>query len=120
MASNYPGWPFVQGGYWSVAGGTSAASPALASAFAIIDSRLRARHQPPLGPVNGLLYYLHQTDPAAFYDVVSGNNTYSSKVPGYRARRGYDLASGLGAPQFAQIAQRIPPVGGLRAGSGLG
>jgi subtilase family serine protease len=113
VASNFPGWPSVMGGTWLVVGGTSAASPAIASEFALIDARLRTRHQPPLGPVNGLLYYLHRADPDTFYDVTSGNNRYSRKVPGYRAHPGYDLATGLGVPEPAQIAREIPPAGGL-------
>ena len=120
VASNFPGWPSVMGGTWLVVGGTSAAAPAIASAFAIIDGRLRAHHQAPLGPVNGLLYYLHRADPTAFYDVTSGDNTYRRKVPGYRAHAGYDLATGLGVAEPAQIARSVPPVGGLTAiGSGV-
>ena len=113
VASNFPGWPSVMGGTWLVVGGTSAASPAMASAFALIDGRLRAAHQPPLGPVDGLLYYLHRVDPTAFYDVTSGNNTYSHKVPGHRAHPGYDLATGLGVAEPGQIARSVPPVGGI-------
>jgi kumamolisin len=113
VASNFPGWPSVMGGHWLVVGGTSAASPAMAGAFAVIDGRLRAQHRPPLGPVNGLLYYLHRVDPTAFYDVTSGDNTYSPKVPGYRARPGYDLATGLGVAEPSQVARAVPPVGGI-------
>jgi len=29
-------------------------------------------------------------------------------VRGFRARRGYDLASGLGVPQFAALAAKLP------------
>jgi len=43
------------------------------------------------------------------YDIVSGSNRYDRKVPGHRARRGYDLASGLGVPRFARIALELPP-----------
>jgi subtilase family serine protease len=113
VASNFPGWPSVMGGTWLVVGGTSAATPAVASEFALIDARLGTRRQSPLGPVNGLLYYLHQADPSSFYDVTSGNNRYSRKVPGYPAHRGYDLATGLGVPEPAQIAREVPPAGGL-------
>jgi subtilase family serine protease len=113
VASNFPGWPSVMGDTWLVVGGTSAATPAVAAEFALINARLTARRQPPLGPVNGLLYYLRQADPDTFYDVTAGNNQYSRKVPGYRAHPGYDLATGLGVPEAAQIMREIPPVDGL-------
>jgi hypothetical protein len=39
---------------------------------------------------------------------VNGDNRWSAAAPGHRARRGYDLASGLGVPQFAQLAAALP------------
>ena len=46
--------------------------------------------------------------PCTFWDVVSGNNQYLRKVPGFQAKPGYDLASGLGVPQFAALAAALP------------
>ena len=43
-------------------------------------------------------HYLYARDRRALYDMVLGNDKY---VSGWRAHRGYDLASGLGVPQFA-------------------
>jgi hypothetical protein len=77
-------------------------------AFAVIDARERAVGRPVLGPVNGLLYYLYAHHRRALYDIVSGNNKYYPGIPGWRAHRGYDLASGLGVPQFAVIAKLLP------------
>jgi subtilase family serine protease len=120
-ASNFPAWPVVIDNQWVTDGGTSATAPLMASAFAIIDARQRAAHLSPLGPVNGLLYYLRATDPRTFYDIVSGDNRYYPSVPGWRAHRGYDLASGLGVPQFAQLARALPgPDQNIGAESGLG
>jgi kumamolisin len=110
-ASNFPGWPVVLAGHWNVDGGTSAATPLVAGAFAIIDHNLRARHRPPLGPVDGLLYWARAAAPQAFFDIVSGSNGYSRRVRAFGAHRGYDLASGLGVPQFAALPGFIPPPG---------
>lgn len=107
-ASNFPGYPVVLNNNWVADAGTSAATPLVAAAFAVIDARERALGKPSLGPVNGLLYYLYAHDRRAVYDVVSGNNKYYPKVPGWRAHRGYDLASGLGVPRFAAIAAALP------------
>jgi kumamolisin len=110
-ASILPGYPIIANSQWLMDGGTSAAAPLAAAAFSTISARLRAAGKPPLGPVNGLLYWLRRRHPNALYDIVSGNNRYKRRVPGHRARRGYDLASGLGAPRFDRIARLVPPPG---------
>jgi kumamolisin len=108
-ASTFPGWPVALGGTWLIDGGTSAAAPLVASAMAVLSADLRRRHLAAVGPANGLFYYLARRQPSAFWDVVHGNNGFFARVPGHAARRGYDLASGLGVPQFAEIARVIPP-----------
>jgi kumamolisin len=108
-ASLFPAWPVVLAGHWVTDGGTSAATPWLAGAFAVLGARQRAAGLPPLGPVNGLLYALRPANPSTFFDIVSGSNGYSRRVRADAARPGYDLASGLGVPQFAPIAASLPP-----------
>jgi subtilase family serine protease len=108
-ASSFPGWPVVLGGHWVIDGGTSAAAPLVAAAMAVLSGNLERRHLPPVGPGNGLLYDLARRHPSALWDVVHGNNGFYRRVPAHHARRGYDLASGLGVPQFAEIAHVMPP-----------
>jgi subtilase family serine protease len=108
-ASSFPGWAIVLGGHWELDGGTSAAAPLVASAMAVLSSDLERRHLPPVGPADGLFYYLAAHQPSALWDVVRGNNGFFRKVPAHFAKRGYDLASGLGVPEFAQIARVMPP-----------
>ena len=112
-ASRLPGMPIVANGGWYLGQGTSAATPLAAAAFTTISARLQARGQPPLGPVNGLLYWLHRHHSGALYDIVSGNNKLPSdpSIPGHSAHRGYDLASGLGVPNFNLITALVPPPG---------
>ncbi len=119
QASNFPGWPIVDGGNWLVDGGTSAAAPLIAAAMAAVSADLRRHHQPPIGPANGLLYYLSSRRSAALWDVVTGNNRYFPSVPGFNAKRGYDLASGVGVPQFASVVRDVPSPAPPRT-SGLG
>jgi subtilase family serine protease len=116
VASSFPGWPVVLGGHWVVDGGTSAAAPLVAAAMAVVSADLQRQHLPPVGPADGLLYYLAKCRPSAFWDVVQGNNRFFRKVPARYADPGYDLASGLGVPQFAQIAQMIPSPGASVSG----
>jgi kumamolisin len=108
-ASMLPPWPVVLAGNWVPDSGTSASAPLLASAFAVLSATQRATHRPPLGPVNGLLYWLRAHAPEALFDVVSGNNGYLRSVPGRPAEPGYDLASGLGVPRFDTLAFVLPP-----------
>ena len=115
-ASSFPGWPVVLGGHWTVDAGTSAAAPLVAAAMAVVSVDLQRQHLPPVGPADGLFYYLARCRPSAFFDVVSGNNGFFRKVPARYADPGYDLASGLGVPQFAQVAQLIPSPGAAVAG----
>jgi subtilase family serine protease len=111
VASNFPGWPVVLGGHWVTDGGTSASTPLIATAMAILSAHQRRLDRPPLGPGNGLFYRLARTSRAAFWDVTRGENTYRHGVRGYRAKRGYDLVTGLGVPQFAALARAIPAPG---------
>ena len=110
-ASMLPGYPILANGEWVLDGGTSAAAPLAAAGFTTLDARLQAAGKPPLGPVNGLVYWLLRHHPRGLYDIVSGNNQYDRHVPGYRAHRGYDLASGVGVPQFEQLAELVPAPG---------
>ncbi len=110
-ASMFPGWPVELNNHWELDGGTSASTPLTATAFALISSSQRAAGNPPLGPVDGLLYSLERTAPSAIFDIVSGSNGYR-KIPGYSARPGYDLASGVGVPQYALLPALIPPAAG--------
>ena len=86
---------------------------------AVISAELQRRHLPPIGPGNGLLYYLSSQRPTALRDVIQGNNHYLPSVPGFAAKRGYDLASGVGVLQFAATARDLPAPATRRT-SGLG
>ncbi len=120
-ASAFPGWPVSLGGNWEADAGTSASAPLVATAMAIISAEQRRDHQPPLGPANGLFYDLRSQGPKAFFDIVHGNNALVPNIPGFAAKPGYDLASGLGVPEFPWIARHLPtparvteqPVSGL-------
>jgi subtilase family serine protease len=84
---------------WTPACGTSEATPMFAGIVALADQV--AGHS--LGLVNPALYRLSAEDAPGIVDVTSGNNTVSFTqgghkytVPGFSARPGYDLASGVG------------------------
>lgn len=91
---------------WSVIGGTSASTPMWAGATALVNEYLaskfkdaRARLRAPfyLYPV-ATEYANGKFQAVPFHDVSKGNNLY------YKAAAGYDLATGLGSPDFKNIA----------------
>ena len=86
---------------WSLACGTSEATPEFAAIVAIAD-QVAGRS---LGVINATLYKLYARHAAGIVDVTSGNNTVAfypkgSKsavtVKGYSAGKGYDLVTGVG------------------------
>ena len=84
---------------WYPTCGTSEATPEFAGIVALADQV--AGH--PLGLINPRLYQLAAQHAPGLVDVTSGSNTVSFRqggalhtVPGFRALRGYDLASGVG------------------------
>jgi subtilase family serine protease len=100
---------------WSLAGGTSEATPEFAAIVALADQL--AGHR--LGLLNPRLYALSAGHAPGIVDVTSGNNTVSFRqgatgkpntVRGYPATRGYDLVTGVGtinAPAFVhELADR--------------
>jgi subtilase family serine protease len=101
---------------WYPTCGTSEATPEFAGIVALADQV--AGH--PLGLINPYLYQLSARHAPGIVDVVTGDSTVTFRqggrlhtVPGYRARPGYDLATGVGtvnAPEFvrelAQLAGR--------------
>jgi hypothetical protein len=79
-------------GGWVIGGGTSMSAPIVAGHFAATLSTMGRRHG--LGePLHPHLY----RNPAAFRDVVSGNNI------GFQATTGYDLVTGVGTPLWNRV-----------------
>jgi hypothetical protein len=126
------GGALTQTTFQNEAGGTSFAAPAFAGIMAILDERMKASVTPPnsagdgrQGLANYVLYPLaaeeqfsackssSETDPKAatpaactFHDITVGNNTPLVGYPfvtGYDATPGYDLASGLGSVDAANL-----------------
>jgi len=90
-------------GSWVVVDGTSCSSPVWAAIIALInDVRLLAGKK-PLGLVAPHLYALAASNPAAFHDIVTGNNKCTESCcakDGYEAAKGWDPVTGLGTPNY--------------------
>jgi uncharacterized protein (TIGR03437 family) len=117
-SADHDGYLIFTGGKLSVVGGTSVAAPAFAGLAALINHRLvstGAQSTPGLGNVNPGLYALAKTTPAAFHDVITGDNlvtvTCGTRLRnctpgtfGYSSGAGYDQATGLGSVDAYQLA----------------
>jgi subtilase family serine protease len=95
---------------WYPTCGTSEATPLFAGVVALAAQR--AGH--PLGLINPALYFMAEEHAPGIVDVTSGDNTVSFAqdgrrytVPGYAARPGYDLVSGVGTVDGALFVPQL-------------
>ena len=86
---------------WSRSAEPAAPTPFTAAATALVDGSQRAAGRPPIGLANGW-FYQAVSHPGAFYDITIGNNDLAN-VGCCQATVGYDLASGLGVPNWAVL-----------------
>jgi subtilase family serine protease len=86
---------------WFVVGGTSAGSPQWA-AIAALANQAAGRS---LGFLNTAIYKIAQGPNYAndFHDITVGNNQLAGTAVGFNAATGYDLASGWGTPNVANL-----------------
>ncbi|RPD63821.1 family S53 protease-like protein [Lentinus tigrinus ALCF2SS1-6] len=87
------------GGEVQPVSGTSASTPLFASMVALLNDRLIAGGQAPMGFLNPMLYSSGLT---ALDDVVQGSNP-GCGTDGFPADQGWDPVTGLGTPDFAKF-----------------
>jgi hypothetical protein len=94
---------------WGHIGGTSLAAPTWAALTALIDDSSASCRRAAVGFVNPALYKLAVSAPVDFNDITVGNNADGNSALGgkYPATKGYDLATGLGTPEAANLAQSL-------------
>lgn len=97
----------ILGQYVELVGGTSCGSPQWAGIFALTNQARANAHKAPLGAANAALYSIytnHREYSKDFHDITVGNNTLAgAPVQGYSAGKGYDLATGIGTPNVANL-----------------
>jgi subtilase family serine protease len=87
---------------WFGIGGTSLSSPLLAAVA--VDRVSYTGHR--FGNANPLLYLAYNLDPRRFFHDVTGVGHIAKNIGAYAARRGYDLATGVGTPRMAALITR--------------
>jgi subtilase family serine protease len=106
LADLVPGWPVVIDSVLQTVGGTSGSTPFTAAATAMVDGSQRHAGQPRIGLANGW-FYKAASQKGAFFDITVGNNDLAG-VDCCQATVGYDLASGLGVPNWAILPATLP------------
>jgi hypothetical protein len=94
-------------------GGTSFAAPLWAGFMALVNQQAAAIGKPPAGFINPAIYTIAAGPnySSCFYDVTTGNNTWSSSPNLFYATNGYDLCTGLGTPAGQNLINALagPP-----------
>ncbi|KAI0016302.1 subtilisin-like protein [Xylariomycetidae sp. FL0641] len=80
-------------------GGTSAAAPLFAAMLNRVNEERLAAGKATVGFVNPVLYQ----NPAAFNDIVLGDNGMCGIVNGFAAAQGWDPVTGLGTPNYPKL-----------------
>jgi kumamolisin len=94
------GYAIYYRGRWSVYGGASCAAPLWAGFTALVNQQRAADGQSPLGQANPALYAIAQSDGYSrdFHDIADDSTNLH-----YHAVAGYDLATGLGTMNGANL-----------------
>jgi len=105
-------------------GGTSLAAPLWAGLVALANQQAAANGQPPVGFANPALYAIAKSTNyhSCFHDITTGMNTNRSSPTKYWAAAGYDLCTGLGTPNGANLIPVLlaPPLENLLVTPPLG
>lgn len=118
--AEWPTYALIRNGAWELNGGTSAAAPSVAVGLASVNAALSARGLPVIvnggGPMDVHTILYGQAYASALTDVTAGDNDlfglkgssvmpgYNDAVPAWQALVGYDMASGMGVPDFTRLA----------------
>ncbi len=96
--------PSFAGANWYIVGGTSAGSPQWASIFVLVNQQRVLNSKEPIGFANSALYGLSAGQKAAdFHDITVGGNRLVGTYVGFNAVVGYDLVTGWGKPNVANL-----------------
>lgn len=105
LLAGQPGYFMVSDGSATNAEGTSASAPVLASAVLRMNAERMAAGRRPIGYLSPLLY---GPLAGAIQDVTAGNTDIFQNGYCCTAGPGYDMASGLGAPNIGSWPALIP------------
>ncbi len=94
-------------------GGTSCAAPLWAAFTALINQQAATNGAAPVGFLNPALYAIGKSPNYAycFHDITTGNNEWSGSPTKFTAVPGYDLCTGWGTPNGANLLNALLSLG---------
>jgi kumamolisin len=119
MSGGVDYYPIYTLSNWYLVGGTSAAAPMWAAMTALANQKSVSEGYFNLGFLNPSLYQIGQNATAyanAFHDITSGNNNIHGG-PQYPATPTYDMASGLGTYNAANMADTLIDIAKAKTGA---
>lgn len=87
--------------------GTSCASPTAAGIFSLLNDLRLQNGKSTLGFLNPLIY----ENAAAFNDITTGSNSGCFGGDGWPAKAGWDAATGVGTPNYANLEKVVSALG---------
>jgi hypothetical protein len=95
-------------GAWTTNWGTSLAAPTWAALIALIDGSSASCSTAPVGFLGPALYPQAASAPGDFNDITTGDNDFIGTHKGaYPATKHYDMVTGLGTPEGANLAHSL-------------
>jgi len=109
---------FIEAGGALLVDGTSCSAPVWGGILGLLNAFLEENTKPLLGFANPTLYAIAAANSSAFIDITEGDNTCTEDTcagcsPGFKAVKGWDASSGLGAPNFPVILDELAKLKGL-------
>ncbi len=109
-------------------GGTSAAAPLWAGYMALVNQQTALGGKPSVGFINPAIYAIGKSAnyTNCFHDITEGNNYWPSSPTNFPAVPGYDLCTGWGTPNGANLINAlagqpvISPLSGFNAMGAVG
>ncbi len=101
--------PGIPAGFY-IFGGTSAGSPQMAGVLALANQARGLAGKGNLGYLNPRLYQIAESSAYSsdFHDITVGNDEYPGlSAPSFSAGPGYDIASGWGTPNVANLINSL-------------
>ena len=102
-------WIYANHTHASDIGGTSAAAPLWAGFAALVNEQAAAEGKSPVGFFNPAIYAIGQS-PAytyCFHDITLGDDAWPNSANLYHAETGYDLCTGWGTPNGANLINAL-------------
>jgi hypothetical protein len=106
-------------GSTDVFGGTSCAAPLWAGFMALVNQQAASLGKASAGFINPAIYAIgkgqntNHSYAACFHDITTGNNFWSSSPAHYPAMAGYDLCTGWGTPNGANLIDALANPGSI-------